>query len=87
MMFRISIVILLIILGILTPAWLFLGISFLASLWYRNFWEIFLVMVVLNSIYVYNGALFEAKYLIWALVIYVVSFLVHTQTRFNKSLP
>lgn len=87
MMVRISIAIILIILGLVVPSWLFLGATFLVSLWYRNFWEIFPVMVVLNSIYVYNGALFEAKYLVWALGIYVVSFLIHTQTRFGKSLP
>ncbi len=86
MMVRITIGIILVIIGFVTPSWLFLGVSFLVSLWYRNFWEIFPVMVVLNSVYVYNGALFEAKYIIWALSIYGLTFLIHTQTRFNKSL-
>lgn len=85
-MARISIGIVLLIIGLLTPTWLFLASAFLVSLWYRNFWEIFPIMVVLNSIYVYNGALFGAKYLVWALGIYVVTFLIHTQTRFNKDI-
>lgn len=86
MIVRVFITSILAILGFLLPVWIFLFLTFLASLWFRNYWEIFIIMVVLNSVYVYNKASFEAVYLVWGLGIYVISWLIHTRTRFNNYL-
>jgi hypothetical protein len=86
MIVRVSITFILAILGFLLPVWVFLFLIFLASLWFRNYWEIFIIMVVLNSVYVYNKASFEALYLVWGLGIYVISWFIHTRTRFNNYL-
>lgn len=83
-MIRAGFSILIVALGFLVPSWIFLGALFLGAVLFRNFWEAIVLMVVVNSVYVYNGASFQAIYVVWGVFAYLVSYFIHTRTRFKS---
>lgn len=83
---RIVSVCVILILGFLLPYWiLFLGLA-IGAVFFKNFWEAILITTILNIVYTYNGASFEATYIIWGIVVYLLSVIIHSRTRFHSYL-
>ena len=82
--FRIVSSIIILFLGFLVPYWLLFLVLFVASIFFKNFWEVILITTILNIVYTYNGASFEAVYIVWGIVVYLISLLVHNRTRFRS---
>lgn len=80
-MLRIILFTILTILGLMTPVWFFLVSSFVSTLLFENFWEIIVISIILNVVFVYNGANFQALYVALGVVLYVISWIIHTKTR------
>lgn len=83
-MIRLSFCILLLVLGFLLPSWIFLLALFGGALLFRLFWEAILIMIIMNVVYMYNGASFQALYVLWGVGAFIISYFVHTRTRFQS---
>lgn len=84
-MLRIFLGIVLVIIGSVAPVWLFLVALFVSVLVIYNFWEIIPVTILINSLYVYQGDFFSARYVVWGVIAYVFGFFVHRMTRLHNS--
>lgn len=83
---RIFIGVVLLILGFVTPYWFFFFTLTISAIFFKNFWEAILITTVINIVYVYNNAPFQASYIAWGVAIYLVGRVVHSRTRFDSHL-
>lgn len=75
-----------IILGFLFPYWVLFLVLLVGAVFFENFWEAILITTILNIVYTYNGAHFEATYVVWGIVVYLLSRIIHGRTRFHSYL-
>lgn len=80
--FRVLLFFILLFLSFFIPYWLFFICVFFVSLFFESYWEVILLGLILDIVYVYKGVSFEAWYLVWSTGIYIISWLVHSLTRF-----
>lgn len=85
-MIRISFAIIFLVLGLFVPTWLFLTALFAGAFFFKNFWEAIGITVIINAVFVYNNADFQASYVVFGIVVYIISHFIHTRTRFKTTL-
>lgn len=84
-MVRTLITILLVFFGFMAPTWLFLVTLFISTLAVYNFWEVILVTIIVNSLYVYQGEFFSAQYILWGIAAYLCGMFVYRMTRLRDT--
>lgn len=80
-MFRIIIAVILTLIGFMFPSWLYLVVLFGSALFLRNFWVGIFVGVILDIAYTHAGVDFSAKYILWGVGAFALSFMVYNMTR------